>query len=346
MAKLDLTLREAEEAKSYGLTPDQYDDLKAKFEKRLRDRLTTEVKDQSKKEAKTELRAEISTEMRPTIRADVEKEMRPKLLGEVEKELRAKLPDELKPKLREEVLPDVRKQVGAELGEKTRTAIRADLEREYAERVPNTKDRAAFKEFIREAEIDCLTQGTAASNDFEKAEASLLWSRRVRLPFACLLFIGLPILGFFLYQGFATGPGFWTFLIAAIGAAIAFAVNLSARHERLIESIKHNKKVSSDYWVLAEAAKRFRVVTAECSQKKGELDEALTNFTRSKRELDDRYWPNARALETARGEVRSQLMSEVDPDRLLRVADSNIQAFEELEAEADMEPAVGVRKRA
>lgn len=321
MAKTELTLREVtDEAQRYGLSPDYYDSLKETFERRQRERLLTEVTIQVKKEAKAELRGEVTSELRPGLRIEVEKELRPKLATEIEKELRAKLPDELRPKLREELLPEVRKQVEAELGDNLRQEARTAVEQEIAKQIPTHKDRNAFREFVREEEVDCMTQANAASTDADTAESSLLWGRRLRVPFAYGLFVALPVLAFVLYQRFDLQPGFWAFLVPAVFAAIVFAATLSDRQERFSKRVVENRKIASDYWVLAEQAKKLRIITSDYAQTRGELQQELAQFTAAKRQLDDHYYPAAKSLELSRTEVRNRLMSDVDPDKLLRIA--------------------------
>jgi len=343
MGKIDdLTVREVNEAKGYGLSLEQYVDLKEKFSSRQRDRLVEEVRDQAKKEAKSELRNEISSEMRPNIRIDVEKEMRPKLLAEIEKELRAKLPDELRPKLRGELLPEVRKQVEAELGAQLRTEARTEAKQEMARELPSAKDRRSFREFVREEEVDCLTQANAASFDADKAESALRWGRRLRVPMSFLLFIGLPIFGFFLHTRFGEGPGFWTFLLPAIFAAVSFAIAVGTRQENLKEAIQNNRKVASNYWVLAERAKKLRMVVGESAQTRDELRQEVNSYAQAKQGLDNTYFPAATSLTRARQEIREQLLSEVDPDKLFRVATEP--EPEELD-EAEAEVTGGARER-
>lgn len=344
MAKTDdLTVREVNEAKSYGLNPDQYDELRDKFEKRQRERLMIEVRDQAKKEAKAELRVEIGNEMRPGIREDVDKEMRPKLTTQIEKELRAKLPDELRPKLREDLLPELRKQVETELSAQIRATAKVEAEQGVARQVPTVRDRTAFRDFIREEEVSCLTQANAASTDAEDAERSLRWGRRLRVPVAYGLFAALPILGYILFERFGTGPGLWSFLVPAVFAAIAFAGTLGGRQESLKNKVTANRKVAADYWVLAERAKKLRMVTAEMATTKEELRKEVDSYTENKQRLDDNYFPAAESLAKSRVEVRDQLMSEVDPDKLLRVASEPEPVPEELDEEL---PAPGVRRSA
>lgn len=340
MSKLDLTVREVNEAQTYGLSSDQYDELKDKFTKRSRESLRNEVLDQAKKEAKTELRTQIDIEVRPLIKVAVERDLRPILATEIEKELRSKLPDELQPKLREALLPEVRKQVESEIGEKLRQEARTAIEQEIAQQVPTNKERAALQEFVRDAEVDCMTQAHAASNDADAAEQSLKWSRRTRVPVAYALILGLPILAFFLYHRFVFTEGFWAFLAPAVVAAIAFASAVSGRHEKLTMTSTETRKSASAYWRLASQAKKLRMVTATSAQTRGTLREELNRFTSSKETLDEHYSPAVKSLEQSRIEVREQLLSDVDPEKLLRVADDD----EESEEAQTVSPGMSARR--
>jgi hypothetical protein len=297
VAKLDLTLREVAEADSYGLSPDKYDELRSKLEERLKKKVTPEVE---------------------------------KVKAEWIDHLRKEVTKELTPKIRVEVLAECRKQAETEL----RDGVWKELNANLNSRAPTPREREAFKEFVREAELDCLTQANAASGDSDRAALAYRWSRRVRLPFSWGLFLAAPVLAFFLHRSYEWGLGFWAFILPLIAGAIGFAYYTSERHDKLEPHQALFGKVASDYWVLAERAKKLQLVTAHTALNRGELQTALTDFTAAKKELDDRYLPSARSLEKSRGEVRAQLLTEVDPEKVFRVA-SDTEAFDKLEEKSE-----------
>jgi hypothetical protein len=344
MAKLDLTLREVEEAQSYGLTPTQYDDLKSK----LYERFTRKVKDDLASEARKALRQD------KDFRNEIAKEMRDGVLSTVEAELRNKLPKELRPKIEEElrpkveaaILPDLRKKAEADLRDKLLGEVR-EVEKEVAGKVPSVRDREAFRDFIREVEIDCMTQADSASNDSDSAASTLNWRRRLRAPLSWGLLLAVPVLGFFLHRQFGAGLGFWAFLLPIVAAATGFASMTRKRIRSAAQSMDSHCRIASDYWVMTERAKRLRIVTTECAQTRGSLWSALNEFAQEKKALDDRYWPSARSFEKSRAEIRTQLLSEIDPDKLLRIADTRVEEFEALEEfDETQEPTKNEKRRA
>lgn len=304
-AALDLTLREAKEAKGYKLSAEDYAELKNQFLVRFRQQYHDELWEDAKTEAKDELRAEIA------------------------KEVSKGLSDALRPRLKEEMLPELRTQIETELSQKNRAEVRKELAEEFLAQVPTDRQRAAFREYVREAELDCLTQAHASALDGERVAADLKWSRNTRLPFAYALFLALPILAFVLYQHYLTSAGFWAFLVPAVIAAIAFAGHLSDRHTRLSSLVRSHERATSEYRVSADEAKRLRIVTADSASTRAELRDGLNSFLNGKRNLDKEHRPNIVALEKARIDIRNQLMSEVDPDKILRI--ENTEAIEDFD---------------
>lgn len=297
VAKLDLTLREVQEADSYGLSPDKYDELRTKLEERLKKKVTPEV--EALKEAHL-------------------------------KAIRQEVTKELTPKIRVEVLAECKKQAETDL----RDGVWKELNATLNSRAPTPREREAFKVFVREAEMDCLTQANAASADGDRAVSAYRWNRRIRIPFAWGLSLAAPILAFFLHQRYEWGLGFWAFLVPLIAGALGFAYYTNERDDKLAPRQALFGKVASDYWILAERAKKLQLVTAQTALNRGELQKSLDEFTSAKKELDDRYLPSARNLEKSRGEVRAQLLSEVDPEKVFRIA-SDTEAFDNLEEKSE-----------
>lgn len=344
MAKLDLTLRELNEAQSYALSPEQYEELKQKLEAKMKERVYAEVREQAKKDAKTELRPEIATELRPGLRVDVEKELRPKITADVEASLRTKLQDELRPKIREGLLVEVRKQVEADLTTNLRATLRVELQREAEAEVPTVRERDLFRRFVRSEEEDCRIQARAASADAARSARNFAWGRWFFLPTALLMLAALPVLGYFLYMRFADGAGFWTILCSAIFVAFSLLIATMTRQKRLKEHDDAHRKIASDYWILAERAKKLRMIDSALVGTRQGVQAELDSYQRAKQQVDDRYLPDARSLDTARVAVRSlaiQEEGEQEIDRHLRVLTTP-----DLEEEDIETASVGVRRKA
>lgn len=77
------------------------------------------------------------------------------------------------------------------------------------------------------------------------------------------------------------------------------------------------RKTSSDYFGLAERAKKVRIVDLPTARTLYELQDLFMGLTRLKADADQRFHPSAKALSKARIDVRDQLVTEMDPERLI-----------------------------
>lgn len=299
MDKLDLTLREVNEAESYKLTPERYLEIRSRIEQRLRSQLFPDAA---------------------------------KHTQAIEAELKARLIKELKPKIREELAAECQKVAEETLREKIEQEVQTRINGEVAAKVPSPKDRKAFQDFVREAEFEALASATASSVEADVMERWLAVSRTLSTPLSWVWLLATPILGFLLHQRFGFGVGFFAYFLPLVIGAVTFAFTTSFRHQLRFNNVASRRKITSDYLMLADKAKQHRIVTAEGALTRGELVEALRYFTNEKAQLDNKYHPTVKTLGRARVLARDNLMTEMDPETLLRVAsDPRAEEFEALD---------------
>lgn len=147
-----LTVRELDEAKTYGLTPESYDELREKLLSRNR----VDVFESVKKE----------------VTGNVEKSTRLALTKEIEASCWVK--------------------VEAAFDKDSKQKLEAKIREDIASEAPNPKDIAAFKDFAREIEMDSLAQAHAASDEADQSDKVTKrgWSLLSFACFT--LFLGLP----------------------------------------------------------------------------------------------------------------------------------------------------------
>lgn len=339
MAKQDLTLREVEEAEKYDLNPDQWDALKAHFLKVFKEKYAADCRAEVKKELETELRPKIATEMRPSLREDVEKEMRPKLTTKIREELHPEVEKELEPKVTTALTPKIRIDVEKELGEKMRSDARAEVEAEQRTQAATPKDREAFRNFMRELELDCLANADAASDLADEAETRFKRMRWIRNPIFYGLLIGALPMAYYLYSSLGwthTHFGLYAVMVPWIVAFLTIWGRGSTHDENLTKSRDAHRKTASDYWKLAEGAKGFRMVDADIVQTRSALFDTMRNHLGSKQRVDDQFFPSAKVLERSRHEVREQVIADMNTEQLLRVESTKEPAkAEEMEVAED-----------
>lgn len=278
-----LTLKEVEEAKSYGLSSSAYDELREKFEMRLRDKL----RDLVKKE----------------VYASAEKELRVKLRVEVEEE--------------------IREQVKKKFENEERAKLEAKIRSEADSQVPDPKDLSAYREFTRDVELDCLAQAHAASDMADTQELGWNSSRRWKGALSWLLFLSQPAAWIASYR-FTESWGVVSAVATAwLTMAIVWAVVASNKHKEMAREVGNLRKTSSDYWKLAETAKKVRIVDLPTGDTRAELRAMLSNLAREKQTQDDRFHPSAKTVTKARVAVKEELVEEMDPERLFEPAEES-----------------------
>lgn len=324
-AKYDLTLREMEEGEEYGLTPEQYADLKKVFTQRAKKTLVQEVKAEAKEEFERSLRSQLWAELRPSMREEVEKELRPKLSKEIEKDLRTKLPAELKPEVIKDLHDVVTKNLEEKFTEAKRVELRKEVEAENAKATPTPAQRRGAAEYLLEAEVECLTSAEVASEagGLKKQKHS-----RAQAISRVLTFFTVAALGplcFYLFGLFGPNPLALLFLVPAI-VLFAYARVIAPASDP-VDSYGNRRPTTdtfaSRFLVLAERARRLRLVEVPLADTKGAIREALSSFVREKESVDhDFHDRDVSKLQKVRIEVKNRILSDsVDPLKLFDVAD-------------------------
>lgn len=235
---------------------------------------------------------------------------------EITREARRDLTEEITAEVRDRVETDIRKEA------------RRDFEREYRARAPSPEHRRSFRSYVREVQQDAYAQATVAARHAEQAESALDRSRSVATPASYAMTIALPFTASILASW--TGGLSATFLAAlatCVIAWLALVVSTVRRHGRLEAEIKAARKVSSDYQVLTERAKAYRMVHAERIDSAEELHRVLEELRLDKERLDGESHLGATEIEAAREMIRYRI-EELDED-------ADAAAVEEADAEAE-----------
>lgn len=301
MAELDLTLREIEEAKTFGLSTRQYDDLKSRFFVRWRDTNWPRILEDARKDPK--LRKEVADEIRATIRENLSKELKEKLTNELRADVRAEIQKTFMEKEREKLLVILREEQEAE--------------------VPTKDEIAAAQEFVREIELDCLTKADAASVMVEDAKAAKTRSRSWRNPIFYTLLISILPLVLYLNQvrGWTfNSASFWGVVASYIMTFIVLWAGNSSRFRTLDKHWEAAVKTLSSYRIEAERAKRARLVGIDAARTREQLSSTVDTILHEKRSLDKDFHPSTSSLTRARVSVRDSLLTDMDPEKLFSVA--------------------------
>src|SRR6185295_14121273 len=116
MGKRDLTMWEVDEATKYGLSPDQYDELRTLLNERYKKTKWNETLEQARTEAVKNA----------------------------------------KPKIKEEVKAEIIEDLTSKFDNGKIEEIRKKVEKEMAESLPTPNQRRDAREMARELELDCL----------------------------------------------------------------------------------------------------------------------------------------------------------------------------------------------
>jgi len=226
---------------------------------------------------------------------------------ERERKIRTAVEAEVKKRIVEEITPVIRKQAEQDVRDKAYRDARKDLENEARSATPDQRETNAFREFVKEVEVDCHAQAAVASAEADRVERSLLRSRRWRNFLAYLLLLGLGPAG---YEAYAR-LGLSVAAAVAVGTMaltlLVLALTNKSRHARMSNHVKSRRKVASDYLVVAERAKAYRLIHAERLETKDELDKLADSLQDRKEFLDERYWPKVEDLNAARDSVRYRI---------------------------------------
>ena len=277
LTREDLTVREVEEAESYGLTLDQYLELKAKFNavalQKTRDQVAKEYRDE-------------------------------------------RLEQEIRPRLKTEITNELRKSIEEELGEKMFQRARETLLADKS----SPKERAAIRNFAREIEIDALTYARTASTVADRSEWALAWQMRFLRPLFHALWLSFGPIAYWIYSHH--GLNFALFAAVVIPWFLAFCV-LGGFNSELRKAhnatITLSRKKASEYWRVAEQAKRLHMVDAHLDLSRREIREKLEHLVTHKESVDQDFTPDATTLDDSRKKIREMLLTESDTSDFLRV---------------------------
>jgi hypothetical protein len=249
----------------------------------------------------------ISRERAAAIRAEVEAEVEGRVRAELEPVIREQAEAELWERAREEAKKEAQEAERAR--KQAREEARRELAQEHKAGAPSERLRRGFVEFVRETEIDAHAQATVASGSAERTRSKLKWSRRTLGSLPWMLFAGaVPLLYVaWLWAGGWVTPAFIAASASLLVAFLAVLMDCSRRHGRLEREAERLEGISSDYLILAERAKTFRLVHAERLETKGRLDELTFQLQGSKENLDQRFHPSVEELDVARESARHRI---------------------------------------
>lgn len=242
---------------------------------------------------------------------------------ELRQKIVSRLEAHLEKKLRNAYLPKVRVEIANEL--------RAQITQEVQSDLLSESDRRSYREYLREAEMDALAAATAASSESEVWFRGQKRIRQFGLPMAFAWLFSTPIGAYYLYTKFGFTPGFFAFLAPFLVGAVATLVRLYDNLEESMTKGNLLRKQASEFLRLASVAKENRTLLVETKTTRKDLDQDLSHFRLMKSQLASEYRPNLANLAAARLVARDTLMSEMDPEKIFRVADPRAEEFEALE---------------
>jgi hypothetical protein len=304
MGKKDLTMWEVDEATKYGLSPDQYDELRTILNERYRKTKWNEQLEQARTEAVKNA----------------------------------------KPKIKEEVKAEILEDLTSKFDSGKVEEIRKKVEKEMAESLPSANSRRDAKEMARELELDCLATAHAASTDADAEDAILATDKFRSGVFYSLLFSFLPLLAYLhMGVGWQFNTvAFWAIAIPHFIAIIVCGVSNSdwkTAHQRQKDVYK---KASVDYWNLANKAKEVRMVKINSANTKGEINNLISEISYAKNNYSDKYQPSTKLLERAKDHVRNGQINDMDLDKFIRSDDEKVRVNDDpLDESQDFEEKLG-----
>lgn len=253
---------------------------------------------------------------------------------EREDRIRTAVEAQVKKRIIDEVTPVIREQAERDVREKAYRDARKDMENEARSAVPEPRERQAFREFVKEVEVDCHAQAAVASAEADKVERSLRRSKFWRNSLAYLLLLGLGPVAYEAYALYGLSATSAVIVGTMALTLLVLAVTNGSRHRALAERFSSKRKTASDYLVVAERAKAYRLVHAERLQTKERLDHLTSGLRTDKEDLDKRHWPRVEDLHEARDSVRYRVEDQARrpfddfDERLEEAVESEAQAKE------------------
>ena len=273
--------------------------------------------------------------------AGISSERQEAIYDHVVDEYKPALIESLREVITEQVAEDLRDTIAQEEREKAKVQARQDL----ADSEPSSQERQAFRTFVKEVELDSRAQAAVASLRAEGQDSRLSWSRRLFNPLGYGLLLGaVPALYYALTFLAGGNPASPIFLAAAATTALTLFTlwrTTAKRHHRLAKERDSKRETMSQYLILAERAKAYRLVHAERLETKEELDKLTNDLVASKEHQDGRFHPDLQDLDKARDSVRHRFITEAP----LRILDDDFeQRLEEAIEDAEGDPRAAASK--
>jgi len=267
----------------------------------------------------------ISRDRASRIRAEVVGAVKNEVRAELEPVIREQVEEELWDKAREQVAQEAKEAAQQERQARSQAVAEArkELESEAQREEPSVRLKRGFVEFVKETEVDAHAQAVVASGSAGQSRSKLKWSRRTFGAIPWLLFASaVPLLA-------ASAGLLVVFLTVLVGSV--------RRHGRLERSARDLEQISSDYLIMAERAKSYRLVHAERLETKGRLDELTGSLRDAKEKLDKRFHPPVSELDGVRESVRHRIevttMPSPEEEFDERLAEAEAAEDEEAEAQ-------------
>ena len=284
----DLTVRETQEAESFGLSPVKYLALCEKLDARLRPRIAEDCAAQNQ--------ANIRKNIEATIRKEYAEEMRKQLWAE----MTPKITETLRSNLRIEVEKELGAKLTAEAVEKAKEELRAH--------VPTPDERKAYRMWALDAEVDCRARAEVASSRLEAARSSLAWNRR-RLPIGMALLCATgPVMLKYATPIGPTPVGLTMTGILVILAIYSFVRYTQVRDEH-VDLIKHRANLVSEYLQVVDHLRHFQVSTMIMNFL-SDIERRVDNLRNSKSHIDERFAPKTEDLDSARDRAKTRALTE------------------------------------
>jgi hypothetical protein len=180
--------------------------------------------------------------------------------------------------------------------------------RELEQQEPTDDERQRVRDLVQDMELDAYAQATIASRIADDSAARLDVSRRWSSPLAYGFTLAfLPLV----YALSVLEASTWAFAASTITLALALVMVLSStfrRHTRLERSQSAHRKVASDYLIVAERAKAYRMLHVERSVSAEDLYQLVEDLRRDKERQDRSFHPTASELEAARAATRVRVV--------------------------------------
>lgn len=248
--------------------------------------------------------------------------------------IKNRLYDELKEtvisNVRRDITPtikqELRKDIYSEVEKNFNKNIRQNLEKEIKEKIkseyPTDKEIKIYRNYAREIEFDCLTQAQSASESSEIYSSRIKFIKNIFYPLGYLLGFSILPLYFCFLNKKSLNEIILSFIFYVMLVGIYFIAVIN-KHSRNETSFYHFRKITRDYLNIVDCIKKFRLVDVYKYATKHDLDEALQKIENDKFQIDLRFHPSIKSLTKARVAVRDQILTEMDPEKLLENFDED-----------------------